>query len=155
MSFSFKLRGGWKGLLVFFGLGAICLALLVLGLIYLSKKDIIVGVSMIAAAVAAVAAFLYVHVRHDDDDSEHFGADGLMYDELPPDQAGEAAELEFDDAELFDDDEENTRDRNDEDDVVEEEEAGSDLPARNFAESVRMIRELEKGALQDDNDDDY
>lgn len=57
----FRLGTGWKDLLLFFGLSAVCIILIVLGAIYLSRNDTMVGVSMIITAVVTAVTFVAVH----------------------------------------------------------------------------------------------
>jgi negative regulator of genetic competence, sporulation and motility len=168
MGYNFKLRDVWKGLLVFFGLGIVCLTLFVLAYIYLSRKDTAIGVSMLVAAVAAAASFVYVHVKKDgqhshirnevdDDEEEHDVTQRLEFDDEELNR--------HDDEEEREEEEEEEEEEEKEEEEEEEEEDGRDMfvpPQRrqqslskyNFQPEVQQITEEENKILQKLDDSD-
>lgn len=61
---AFQLGSGWKGLVFFFGLGALFVALIVLGIYNLSKNNMVLGVGMLVAAVVTAFLFFFVHTHN-------------------------------------------------------------------------------------------
>ncbi len=151
LGFTFKLAGGWKGWAVFLGLAALCIALLVLAYVYLSKNDKLIGIGMLIAGVATAAVLAYSHavpiIAND------VRPNAVKYDDLvnvEEEQGGEEEEQEQEELSMIDESDAQPFINNQTDQATnqDEEETHVVLNKRDFSGVVRDIAQAESEALR-------